>query len=148
MADQNLGRTGRLAGGPAVELVQAGHRIEIEHAERLAGALSLSDLAHAVALVETGALDAVTASGLTGGLLELHDIPPAEFPWDPQRGDAFNSREHELRRRVGASSSGWLTAGRPRREAFRVALRLVARAQTLDLQDALLDAASALADLA
>ena len=148
MADQNLGRTGRLAGGPAAELVQAGHRIEIEHAERLAGALSLSDLAHAVALVETGALDAVTASGLTGGLLELHDIPPAEFPWDPQRGDAFNSREHELRRRVGASSSGWLTAGRPRREAFRVALRLVARAQTLDLQDALLDAASALADQA
>ncbi len=148
MTDENLGRTGRLAGGPAVELVQAGHRVEIEQAERLAGALSLADLAHAVALVETGALDVVMASGLTGGLLQLHEIPPAEFPWDPERGDAFNSREHELRRRVGASASGWLTAGRPRREAFRVALRLVARAQTLDLHDALLDTASALAEQA
>ena len=148
MADENLGRTGRLAGGPAAELVQAGHRVEIEQAERLAGALSLADLAHAVALVETGALDVATASGLARGLLELHEIPAADFPWDPERGDAFNSREHELRRRVGASASGWLTAGRPRREAFRVALRMVARAQTLDLHDALLDTASALAEQA
>lgn len=148
MSDEDLGRTARLAGGPAAELVQAGHRIEIEQAERLAAALSLSDLAHAVALIETGAMDAAAASGLTAGLLELHEIPPAEFPWDPERGDAFNSREHELRRRVGASASGWLTAGRPRREAFRVALRLVARAETLDLHDALLDAALALVDQA
>ncbi len=148
MADENLGRVGRLAGDPAAELVRAGHRVEIEQAERLATALSLSDLAHAVALIETGALDATAAAGLTGGLLELHDIPPAEFPWDPERGDAFNSREHELRRRVGAASSGWLTAGRPRREAFRVALRLVSRAEVLDLHDALLDAAMALVDQA
>ena len=88
MADEDLGRTARLAGGPAAELVQAGHRIEIEQAERLAAALSLSDLAHAVALIETGAMDAAAAAGLTGGLLELHEIPPAEFPWDPERGDA------------------------------------------------------------
>lgn len=148
MEDENLGRAARLAGGPAAELVQAGHRVEIEQAERLAAALSLSDLAHAVALVETGALDAAAAAGLTGGLLELHEIPAAEFPWDPTRGDAFNSREHELRRRVGPSASGWLTAGRPRREAFRVALRLVARAETLDLHDALLDVALALVDQA
>lgn len=147
MADENLGRTGRLAGGPAAELVRAGHRVEIEQAERLAVALSLSDLAHAVALTETGVLDAATAAGLAGGLLELHAIPPSEFPWDPDRGDAFNSREHELRRRVGASASGWLTAGRPRREAFRVGLRLVARAQVLDLHDAVRDAAAALTDL-
>ena len=85
MADENLGRTGRLAGGPAAELVQAGHRVEIEQAERLATALSISDLAHAVALVETGALDGATASGLAGGLIELHDIPPAEFPWVHRR---------------------------------------------------------------
>ena len=148
MADEKLGRTGRLSGGPADELVRAGHRVEIEQAERLASSLSLSDLAHAVALVESGALDAATAAGLTRGLLELHAIPAEAFPWDSERGDAFNSREHELRRRVGPASSGWLTAGRPRREAFRVALRLVARAQTLDLHDAVLETASALADQA
>ena len=148
MSDENLGRTGRLAGGPADELVRAGHRVEIAHAEQLAPSLSLSDLAHAVALIESGALTADAATGLLGGLLELDAIPADQFPWDPERGDAFNSREHELRRRVGPAASGWLTAGRPRREAFRVALRLVARTQTLELHDALLDVARALTDQA
>jgi argininosuccinate lyase len=148
MADENLGRTGRLAGGPADELVRAGHRVEIAHAAQLAPSMSLSDLAHAVALIESGALTREAATGLLGGLLELDAIAPDAFPWDPERGDAFNSREHELRRRVGPAASGWLTAGRPRREAFRVALRLVARAQTLQLHDALLDVAGALADQA
>ena len=59
-----------------------------------------------------------------------------DFPWRPELGDAFNSREHELKARVGASAAGWLSAGRPRREAFRVALRLVARDGALDLHDA------------
>jgi argininosuccinate lyase len=40
------------------------------------------------------------------------------FPWDPSLGDAFNAREAELERRVGRSAAGWLSAGRPRREAF------------------------------
>jgi argininosuccinate lyase len=148
VSGKDLGRIGRLSGGPAAELVDAGHRAEIAQAVPLAAALSLADLAHAVALVEGGAVDGQIAAGLVSGLLELHAIPPEEFPWDPQRGDAFNSREHELRRRAGSAASGWLTAGRPRREAFRVALRLVARQRTLDLHDAVLDAAAALADQA
>ena len=81
---------------------------------------------------------------LLGGLLELDAIPPDEFPWDPALGDAFNSREAELERRIGPDAAGWLSAGRPRREAFRVALRLVARDGAVDLHDALLDAAAAL----
>ena len=148
MSGENLGRTGRLAGGPSSDLVAAGHRVEIAHAPLLAPALSLADLAHAVALIEGGAVDGESAGGLLSGLLELHEIPPSDFPWDPERGDAFNSREHELRRRVGAAASGWLTAGRPRREAFRVALRLVARERTLDLHDAVLDVAASLAEQA
>jgi argininosuccinate lyase len=145
---EDLGRGARLGGRPAPELVAAGHRVEIDQAGRLAGALSRADLAHAVALAEGGAIDAPTAAALTGGLLALDAISPEDFPWDPERGDAFNNREQELRRRVGPAASGWLTAGRPRREAFRVALRLVARAGVLDLHDALLDAADALADQA
>ena len=148
MSAENLGRTGRLSGGAASELIEAGHRVEIAQAVPLAPALSLADLAHAVALIEVGAVDGQLAAGLLLGLLELHAIPPSEFPWDPERGDAFNSREHELRRRVGPAASGWLTAGRPRREAFRVALRLVARQRALELHDALLDVAGALADQA
>ena len=148
MADADLTRGARLAGRPADELVAAGHRVEIRQAERLASSLSLSDLAHALVLAEGGAIGEPVAAELVRGLLDMHAIPPDEFPWDATRGDAFNSREHELRRRVGPAAAGWLTAGRPRREAFRVALRLVARDGVLDLHDAVLDAAGAFADLA
>ncbi|WP_217914424.1 lyase family protein [Miltoncostaea marina] len=148
MTDDYLGAGGRLRGGPAPELVRAGYAHEAGHGPRLARWLSLADLAHAVALVEAGAVAGDDARGLLRGLLELDGIPGGAFPWRPELGDAFNSREHELKARVGASAAGWLSAGRPRREAFRVALRLAAREGALDLHDASLDLAAALVGLA
>jgi argininosuccinate lyase len=143
VSDDYLGAGGRLTGGPADALVRAGYEHEIGQARRLAPWLSLADLAHAVALVEGGAVGGDDARGLLEGLLALDAIPADEFPWRAELGDAFNSREHELKVRVGASAAGWLSAGRPRREAFRVALRLRAREGSLDLHDAALDLASA-----
>jgi argininosuccinate lyase len=140
-----LGRGGRLRGSAAGELVRGAFAHEAAHGPRLAHGLSLADLAHAVALVEGGDLAGEDAHALLRGLLELHEIPGDEFPWDPSLGDAFNSREAELERRVGRSAAGWLSAGRPRREAFRVALRLTARSRSLDLHDALVDQVAALA---
>jgi argininosuccinate lyase len=146
MADGGyLGAGGRLAGGPAGELVEAAYAHELRAAPRLAHDLSLSDIAHAVALAESGALPPETARTLIGGLLELHAIPAEEFPWQAELGDAFNSREAELVRRIGAAAAGWLSAGRPRREAFRVALRACARRGTAELARALADGAGALA---
>lgn len=141
---EELGRGGRLRGGAAGELVAAAYAAESAHGPRLARGLSLADLAHAVALVEGGDLRGEDAKALLRGLLELHVIPGGEFPWDPSLGDAFNSREAELERRVGRSAAGWLSAGRPRREAFRVGIRLTARAGMLELHDALVDQAAAL----
>ncbi len=140
-----LGRGGRLRGGAAGELVAAAYAAESAHGPRLAHGLSLADLAHAVVLVEGGDLGGEDAKGLLRGLLELHEIPGDEFPWDPSLGDAFNAREAELERRVGRSAAGWLSAGRPRREAFRVGLRLTARAGARELHAAFVDQAAALA---
>jgi argininosuccinate lyase len=134
-----------LRGSAAGELVTAAFAAESAHGPRLARGLSLADLAHAVALVEGGDLAGDDAKALLRGLLELHEIPGEEFPWDPSLGDAFNSREAELERRVGRSAAGWLSAGRPRREAFRVGLRLTARTQVVELHDALIAQAGALA---
>jgi argininosuccinate lyase len=144
VADEYLGEGGRLTGGPAAELVAAGYAAEVAHGPRLARALSLADLAHAVALAESGSLPDDRAAALVEGLLELHAIPPEEFPWRPELGDAFNSREALLNERVGKRAAGWLSAGRPRREAFRVALRLVARDGARALHDATLDLAEAM----
>jgi argininosuccinate lyase len=142
---EELGRGGRLRGGAAEELVAAAYAAESAHGARLARGLSLADLAHAVALVEGGDLSGDEGRSLLRGLLELHAIPGDEFPWDPALGDAFNAREAELERRVGHAAAGWLSAGRPRREAFRVGLRLTARAGVRELHDALVDQAAALA---
>src|SRR5436305_5698278 len=141
---EELGRGGRLRGDAAGELVAAAYAAESAHGPRLARGLSAADLAHAVALVEGGDLAGDDAKSLLRGLLERHAIPGDEFPWDPSLGDAFNAREAELERRVGRAAAGWLSAGRPRREAFRVALRLTARAGARELHDALVDQAAAL----
>lgn len=121
---EHLGVGGRLAVGPSDELVRAGYAGEAAAGPALAEALSRSDLAHAIALIEGGGLDAERGAALLRGLLELDAIAPADFPWDPAVGDAFQNREAELTRRVGPAAAGWLSAGRPRREPFRVALRL------------------------
>src|SRR5262245_10836658 len=147
MSGEYLGAGGRLEGGPAPELVASGYAHEIEAAPRLARWLSLADMAHAVALAEAGAIPADDARGLLGGLLDLDALGPDGVPWRPELGDAFNSREAALTERVGPSAAGWLSAGRPRREAFRVALRLCARAGALEGHDAVLAAAAALVDL-
>jgi argininosuccinate lyase len=144
-ASEYLGSGGRLAGGPADELVAAAYAVEVAHGPRLATGLSLADLAHAVALVEGGGVEGEQARDLLRGLLELDEIPGRAFPWDAALGDAFNSREAELTRRVGRTAAGWLSAGRPRREAFRVGLRLVARAGVCELHAALIELAAALA---
>jgi len=142
---EELGRGGRLRGGAAGALVAAAYAAESAHGPRLAHGLSLADLAHAVALVEGGDLAGDDAKALLRGLLELHAIPGDEFPWDPSLGDAFNAREAELEGRVGRSAAGWLSAGRPRREAFRVGVRLTARGGALELHDALVAQVAALA---
>jgi argininosuccinate lyase len=144
-ASEYLGSGGRLAGGPADALVTAAYAVETAAGPRLAHGLSLADLAHAIALVESGALSGAQAAALCRGLLELSEIPGDAFPWDPSLGDAFNSREAELTRRIGRQAAGWLSAGRPRREAFRVGLRLCCRDGVVALQGALVELAAALA---
>ncbi len=148
MSREYLGSGGRLEGGPADELIAAGYRYEAAAGPRLARGLSTSDLAHVVALAEAGALPDDQARALLAALLDLDAIAGDDFPWDPALGDAFNSREHQLRERAGKVAAGWLSAGRPRREAFRVGLRLVARDATRHLHDACIDLADALVRLA
>jgi argininosuccinate lyase len=76
-------------------------------------------------------------------LLEVHKIPADAFPYDQRLGDPYNCRERYFIERIG-DDAGWLHAGRPRREAARVALRLLLRDQLVDL----ITAASSFADQA
>ena len=59
-------------------------------------------------------------------------MPADQFPYDPVFGDPYNCRERFFAERLG-DDAGWLHAGRPRREAGRVALRLLLRGLVVEL---------------
>lgn len=129
-----LGYQGPLASGPSSELVEAGFRREMADVSFLHHGLGIADLAHVVELAETNVIPPAAASALAGELLEMLAIPADEFPYDPAYGDAYNSRERELERRMGALA-GWLPTGRTRREAGRLAFRLALRERLVLLHE-------------
>lgn len=134
--DGYLGADARIRSGPADELVAAGYALETADAPLLHRGLTLADLAHVIALVEAGVLPPRAAGPLLDALLGFLDTPTEAFPYDPIYGDAYNSRERELERRLG-DVAGWLHTGRTRREAGRIAFRLALWNRLADLEDAI-----------
>lgn len=126
----------RIAGpskeGPARELVAAGFAWEIADAALLHESLNFADLAHVLDLHQRGIVPDDAAAALLGEILAAHATPVEDFPYDEAFGEPYNSRERLFAERLGATA-GWLHAGRPRREAARVAFRLVLRRQTAEL---------------
>jgi argininosuccinate lyase len=142
-----LGGTARITSGPAPELVEAGYVLEISDAPLLHRGLTLADLAHLAELVDCGALSRDEAAPVGTALLKLLGSPAADFPYDPVYGDAYNSRERELERELGAVA-GRLHLGRTRREAGRIAFRLALRDRLLSLHADVTVFATAVADQA
>jgi len=124
---------------PAPEMVESGFALEVADAPLLHDGLNMADLAHLLVLAERGVVPPAPAARVIGAVLDVvRSIPAEDFPYDPAYGDAYNSREAYFVRQVG-DDAGWLHAGRPRREAGRVALRLHLRRLVAGL---VIDAAS------
>jgi argininosuccinate lyase len=126
-----LGLGGRLGSAAGEELVAAGFATEMADAHLLHDGFGLADLAHVLALDDLGVLPPGEVAPLLGALLKMAAVPAGEFPYDPAYGDPWNSRERQLEA-LGGARAGWLTVGRPRREAARVALRIATRGAVLD----------------
>lgn len=112
--------------------------MEVGDAEFLHRGLGLADLAHLIELSDAGVVPGDVARLLGAELLKSLETPASDFPYDPVYGDAYNSRERELERRLGPVG-GWLHTGRTRREAGRIAFRLALRKGILGLHDAVAD---------
>lgn len=134
-------RLGPPRGEPAQELIDSGFHLENADAPLLHAGLNLADLAHVLDLRGRDVVPAPAAGRLVELLLEAHRTAPEDFPYDPAYGEPYNSRERHFTLRIG-DDAGWLHAGRPRREAVRIALRLHLRGQIA----ALIGDAAALAD--
>jgi len=130
--DGYLGADARVRRGPARELIEAGYELELADMWILHRGLGLADLAHVIALAEHGEIPGDDATVLLRALLELHEIPLNAVEVDSRYGDLYNVRERWLEQRVG-TAAGWLSAGRPRREAGRIAFRIALRGRVLDL---------------
>lgn len=118
--------------GPARELIESGFEIENADAGFLHHGLNLADIAHVLDLARRGIVPPDAQRTLLALLLDVTGMTAEDFPYDPAFGEPYNSREKYFVSRIG-DVAGWLHAGRPRREAARVALRLHLRGQLADL---------------
>jgi argininosuccinate lyase len=130
----SMRRSGPPQSGPAPELIDSGFALENADAPFLHDGLNLADIAHVLDLLRREIVPAPAARDLLRLLLEVQQVAVEDFPYDPEFGEPYNSRERFFVERLG-KTAGWLHAGRPRREAARIALRLYVRDQLLALVD-------------
>jgi argininosuccinate lyase len=128
------------SGPPSAELIAAGFALENADAPVLHHGINLADLAHLLDLGSAGVIPPPAARRMLALVLDAMAVPASEFPYDPANGEPYNSREKYFAERAG-DVAGWLHAGRPRREAIRIAFRLRLRADLARL----IEAAAALA---
>lgn len=131
-ATAGQGEGARLKEGPAPELMEASFARELADAPILHRGLGLADLAHVVALTETGVIPEDASRRLLALLLELGDVAVEDFPMSRALEDVYSNREAWVRSR-DADAAGWMGAGRPRREPATIAFRIAARERLLAL---------------
>ena len=133
--------------GPAPELIAAAYVYESAGSAMLHRGLNHADMAHVIALYRLGIVPTDAARALLTVLLEAHEVDPADFGYDPADGEPYNSRERLFVQSIG-DHAGWLHAGRPRREATRIAFRLFLRREVNHLVASATALALALAEKA
>jgi argininosuccinate lyase len=125
-------RSGPPQGSAARELIDSGFALENADAPFLHQGLNLADIAHVLDLLRRGLVPGPAGRDLIRLLLDVEQTDAEAFPYDPEFGEPYNSRERFFVERLG-KAAGWLHAGRPRREAARIALRIYVRDQLLEL---------------
>lgn len=133
--------------GPAPQLVAAAYTYESAGAAMLHCGLNHADMAHVIHLHRLGIIPPNATAALLAVLLEAEATDPADFGYDPADGEPYNSRERIFVDKIG-DHAGWLHAGRPRREATRIAFRLHLRRHVTELVASATSLAEALADQA
>jgi argininosuccinate lyase len=95
-------------------------------------AYALVDLAHAVMMIEEGILSRERGAKLLQGLLQVLEIGPEKFPWDPRSGSYLVQIERYLEARFGHDIGGRLQTGRSRNDQEAAADRLYLRDRLLE----------------
>jgi argininosuccinate lyase len=142
---QVLGVADRLHSSPASNLVMTAFAAELEGQDALFEGIGLADIAHTVMLIEVGVIPADEGAALLSFLLKLQPRP-RDFVPDPALGDMYTNREAWLSARTPAT--GWLGAGRARREATTIGYLVATRWRLIEMFDAVIEAGRAIVDCA
>jgi argininosuccinate lyase len=119
-------------------LIEHDEMPRLPHLRRFFRDYALVDLAHVVMLVEEAIVDRARGARLLGGLLEVLELGPERFPWDPRAGSYLVQVEHFLAGRLGDDVAGRLQTGRSRNDQSAAADRLHLRDLLLDVVAGLL----------
>ena len=116
-----LGAEARVRSGPAPELVAAGYELELADAALLHRGFGLADMAHVLALDDDPRRRRARAAQRAARARRAG-------PRSTTRATATSPTCASARWSSGSgSAAGWLNAGRPRREAGRIAFRIALR---------------------
>ncbi len=121
---------GRLKSSPADSLVTAAFANELNQQSGLHTAMGLADVAYTITGINTGIIPAGEGAELLSKLLDLHSEPDSYTP-QAAAGDLYTNREAWLGQQT--TTTGWLGAGRARREATTTAFLVLQRQQLLAL---------------
>ena len=125
----------RLKSAPAASLVTAAFTSELKQQLGLFSAIGLVDLAYTITGINTKIIPAREGGELLAKLLELQSRPDSFDP-RPEAGDLYTNREAWLWQHTDAT--GWLGAGRARREATTSAFLVLLRERLLALLSSLI----------
>ncbi|MGZ8184357.1 MAG: 2-phosphosulfolactate phosphatase XcbC [Methylobacter sp.] len=125
----------RLKAAPSDKLINSVFAAELSHQTHLFAALGLVDIAHTLCAIEVQTIPAKEGYELLAHLVKLQSQPET-FLMSPARGDIYTNREAWLAERTDAT--GWLGAGRARREAITTAFILVTRQLLLEFTETLI----------
>ncbi|MDE0284685.1 MAG: lyase family protein [Gammaproteobacteria bacterium] len=121
---------GRLKSPPADSMVNSAFASELDRQDCLFSAMGLADMAYTVTGINTGTIPAREGGELLSKLLALYSGPDSYSP-RAEAGDLYTNREAWLE--AETPTSGWLGAGRARREATTTAFLVLQRQQLLEL---------------
>ena len=126
----------RLKAAPSDRLINSAFAAELSHQACLFETMGLVDIAQTLVAIELHIIPKTEGYQLLAQLLELQKKPNT-FVMMPARGDIYTNREAWLAERT--DTTGWLGAGRARREATTTAFILVMRHTLVEFTEMLID---------
>ncbi|MFX1283094.1 MAG: argininosuccinate lyase [Promethearchaeota archaeon] len=126
------GKGGRLKTSAARELIETAYNFECNEQKILFNDIGYADIAHVLMLIEEGVIPPEKGGTLLKALMDLQEVDVDNIPLKTELGDIYNVRTGILEEKIG-KLTGWMHAGRPRREAINIGFLLTVRRLLLRL---------------